>query len=151
MASAITVPAGIIISRSRDSSRWTARYARNTSSGITAATGPFVSTPRPTVTYISMRKSRRRAGYRSASTKKSSVSVIIDVTAISMRIRRLNMKKRGPAARPRAASGGASGCADTARAMNQAAITIAIARPAIASRSTPTDTPKTWYRTATIQ
>ena len=110
---------------------------------MTAATGPLVSTPRPTATYISVRKSRRRAGYRSARTKQTSVSVIMAVMATSTRILRLNMKKRGPAARPSAASSGASACGDAARAIRKVPPIISIAAAAIASRWTPTDTPST--------
>jgi hypothetical protein len=66
-------------------------------------------------------------------------------------MRRANMKNRGLAARPAAASSGVNACGEATRASSQTAAMMTSAAPAMAARSTPTDTPNTRYRPATIQ
>jgi hypothetical protein len=51
-------------------------------------------------TYMAISSTRLLSGYRSESAKHMSVSAMNMVTYMSMKIRRANMNRRGPAARP---------------------------------------------------
>ena len=122
----------------------------NTRTGMTAAMGPLVSTPRPTHVHqhekqapprwIALGKHEEQQRQRHHGRDGH-----VDEDAAA------EHEEAGPAASPTAARSGASGWADADRAMNHTAISMTTAAPVIAARSTASETPKTRYRPATIQ